>query len=815
MPRTAPTTQHHLDQWFQQHGWNPFDFQRETWAAYLGGASGLVHAPTGMGKTLAVWGGPLIEALNSASPEEGLHVLWITPLRALANDTVESLLMPVREMGLSWTVEQRTGDTASSLRQRQKQRLPSALVTTPESLSLLLSHADSTKKFANLRCIIVDEWHELLGSKRGVQLELCLARLRKLSPTVRTWGLSATLANIDEAARVLTGDECAVIVRGESPKQVILETLIPETIENFPWGGHLGLRIVDQVLEKIEHAATTLVFTNTRSQSEQWFDAIHQHRPDWIGTIGIHHGSLDRDARTQVEDGLKGGTLRAAVCTSSLDLGVDFTPVEQVIQIGSPRGIARLLQRAGRSGHRPGVPSRIVCAPTNAFELIEFSAVRLGLERRMIEPRPPLRLCLDVLVQHLMTLAAAGGFTLEEAFQEVTSTNAYRDLSPEQFHWAIRFLQDGGSALATYPQYARIGESNGAYKATTADVIRTHRMSIGTITSDSSLRIKYRGGGVLGSAEEYFLSRLKPGERFLFAGRVLELLSIRNMTAEVRLAKGPPTTVPRWMGGRMPLSTLLADLVRERLDSAGDSSPPDAEMRAAQPILELQKSLSRLPRIGELLIEDIKTREGHHLFVYTFGGRLANEGLATLLAWRITRLRPQTITTTCNDYGIQLLSRKAFDISEESWREILSPDNLLEDLLACVNGVELARRRFRDIARVAGLVFQGYPGQQKSMRHVQASSGLLYDVFARFDPENPLLDQARREVLEEQLEYQRLHDLVSGISQGDITLISPERLTPLAFPLWVEQIRSHVSSEKWEERVKAMLAQLEKGNPAS
>lgn len=810
MPRTAPIVQNPLHEWFRQHGWTPFDFQGETWSAYLKGASGLVHAPTGMGKTLAVWGGPLIEELESPSADHHLAVLWITPLRALANDTVESLLMPVREMGLPWTVEQRTGDSSSSLRERQKHQLPNALVTTPESLSLLLSHADSHQKFSALRCIIVDEWHELIGSKRGVQLELCLARLRKLSPTVRTWGLSATLANINEAAKVLTCDDDAVIIRGESPKQVILETLIPETIENFPWGGHLGLRIVDQVLQKIEQATTTLVFTNTRSQSEQWFDAIHHHRPDWIGSVGIHHGSLDRDARQQVEDGLKSGSLRAAVSTSSLDLGVDFTPVEQVIQIGSPKGIARLLQRAGRSGHRPGVPSRIVCAPTNAFELIEFSAVRLGLERGLIEPRTPLQLCTDVLVQHLMTLAAAGGFVFEDAFEEVKSTYAYRAITTEQFRWAVGFLQDGGSALAAYPQYARIAESKGVCKATTAEIIRNHRMSIGTITSDSSLRIKYRGGGVLGSAEESFLSRLKPGERFLFAGRVVELLSIRNMTAEVRLAKGPPTTVPRWMGGRMPLSTLLADLVRERLDRA-EGPPPDPEMQAARPILLLQQTLSRLPRAGELLIENIRTREGHHFFVYTFGGRLANEGLATLLAWRLTRHRPQTITTTCNDYGIQLLSRKALDFAPEVYREILSPENLMADLLSCVNGVELARRRFREIARIAGLVFQGYPGQPKSMRHVQASSGLLYDVFARFDPENPLLEQARREVLDHHLEFNRLHDLVSSISEGEITVLNPERLTPLAFPLWVEQIRSHVSSEKWEERVQAMLHHLEKG----
>jgi ATP-dependent helicase Lhr and Lhr-like helicase len=813
-----------LHDWFASRGWEPFAFQREVWAHYRAGRSGLLHAPTGTGKTLAVWGGPLIEALEtSPAPVEGdlkrehaepARVVWLTPLRALATDTAHSLAEPVAELGLPWTIELRTGDTTQSLKAKQRTRLPTALVTTPESLTLLLSYADARRAMRTIRAVVVDEWHELMSSKRGVQAELALARLRMWNPGLRTWGLSATLGNLDEAREALVGRgphaEEAALVTGRMPKKTRISTVLPADVERFPWAGHLGTNLLEPVLESIAKARSTLLFTNTRSQTELWFRAITYAKPEWLGEVAIHHGSLDRDVRNEVEDRLRAGSLRCVVCTSSLDLGVDFSPVDQVIQVGSPKGIARLLQRAGRSGHSPGRTSAVLCVPAHAFELVEFAAARDGAKQRDVEPRPAIRKPLDVLVQHLVTIGAGGGFTRAQLHDEVRTTHAFSKLTDEEFGWTMDFLTRGGAALGAYPEYQRLKEDGERFTASDDRIVRRHRMGIGTITADTAIAVKFGNGQSLGHIEESFVARLTPGDRFVFAGRVLELERVREMTAWVKTARSKKGIVPRWQGGRSPLSTKLAARVRERLDQARRGLYEGPEMRAVRPMLELQLRWSTLPAPGELLVETTTTRSGAHTFVFPFRGRLVHEGLGALLAHRIARTRPATLDITANDYGIELRSAQPLRLDADEWPTLLTQERLLEDLLECVNESQLARRRFRDIARIAGLINTGFPGSGKSNRQLQASSELFFDVFSEFDPSNLLLDQAKREVLEQQLELQRMRTALDELSIADVRIIEAPHLTPLSFPLWAESLRAqHISSEQWKDRIGRMVLHLE------
>ncbi|HYD01354.1 MAG TPA: DEAD/DEAH box helicase, partial [Phycisphaerales bacterium] len=610
--------------WFASRGWSPFPFQEQVWRGYLEGKSGLVHAPTGMGKTLSVAVGPMLEELTlraaggSRRRERGLKVLWLTPLRALANDTAEALASAAEGLGLNWSVELRTGDTAQSKKRKQRtEGLPNVLITTPESLSVLLSYEDLSGGGAaepgglsGVRAVVVDEWHELLGTKRGVQAELGLARLRAMSPEMRTWGLSATLGNLDEAMRVLLGAGASqgVMVRGLGRRRYQFRTVIPPDIERFPWAGHLGIRLLPQVCEAIDAANSTLLFTNTRSQSEIWFSSLLRAKDEYMGKIAIHHGSLDRKLRARVEDAVQAGELKCVVCTSSLDLGVDFAPVDQVIQVGSPKGIARFLQRAGRSGHQPGGVSKIVCVPTHALELVEFAAARDAIAAEEgpvdVETRPPLQLAMDVLVQHMLTLAVGGGFIEEQLLAEVRTTHAFKDLSDAAWRWAMDYIQRGGPALTAYQHYARVVQDGpgGRWRMTVPVMVRNHRLSIGTITSDASIAVKLTSGKLLGTVEESFVGRMVVGDVFAFSGRVLELVRVRDMTAVVRPAKRKSGNVPSWQGSRMALSTHLADAVRVRLGEAHRGVFRGPEMEAAAPILKVQDSWSTLPQPGELLI---------------------------------------------------------------------------------------------------------------------------------------------------------------------------------------------------------------------
>jgi len=632
-----------LEAWFSANGWRAFEFQREVWQAYLAGESGLVHSATGSGKTLAAALGPIAEWLaeNSSSPlGEGrgkgqapaLRVLWITPMRALAGDTVVSIQRAIEGLGLPWTIGLRTGDTSSAERAKQARRLPSILVTTPESLSLMLSNADAREKLSGVRLAVVDEWHELLGNKRGVQAELGLARLREFNPGMRTWGLSATLGNLDEALARLVGyrpgraAEAAPgttrIVEGVSDKKVAIDTLIPPEIDRVPWAGHLGLSMLDHVVDAIDSSRSTLVFTNVRSAAELWYQGILEARPEWAGLIGLHHGSLDTDVRRWVEQGLKEGKLKAVVATSSLDLGVDFSPVERVLQIGSAKGVARLLQRAGRSGHAPGQVSRVTCVPSHALEFVEAAAARRAAMAGRIEARRPVERPLDLLTQHLVTIAAGEGFEPGAMRAEVMRAHAFRELSDAEWQWALDFVTRGGDALKAYPDYHKVVlDEDGRYRVKDASIAKRHRMSIGTIVSDAAVNVCFRRGKRLGNVEESFIARLSPGDHFIFAGQLLEFMRLDNMVAYVKPGKSGSAIIPRWDGGKCPLSSEVADSIRELLELHIEGRENEPETRAVARLLKLQHKWSRIPKRGEMLVEQVQTREGHHIFFYPFAGR--------------------------------------------------------------------------------------------------------------------------------------------------------------------------------------------------
>jgi ATP-dependent helicase Lhr and Lhr-like helicase len=813
-PMLPDAVQMRLDRarsWFASRGRTPFEFQESFWRAYWAGESGLLNASTGTGKTLAAWLGPLLYA-DSQPNGPGIRVLWVTPLRALARDLQSALQEPLKFFNSDWRVEQRTGDTSSARRARQKSQPPEALITTPESLSLLLTQHAMLPALSSVTTVIVDEWHEFLGTKRGVQLELVISRLRSLSPRLQVWALSATLPDLAGAMHALLGPSReGRIIRAPSGKRYHIESLIPESIERFPWRGHLGLKMLPQVLKRLEQGRTTLVFTNTRSQAELWYHAIISARLDWLTSTAIHHGSIDAKVRRSIEEGLKSGQFRCVVCTSSLDLGVDFPPVDQVLQIGSPKGIARLLQRAGRSGHTPGESSRVTIVPTLALELLECAAARHAVAHGDLEPRPAMTLALDVLAQHLVTLAVGGGFDAAEALGEVRATHAFARLSDLQWEWVLDFITRGGSALQGYPQFRRVRVVDSRYVVDASDLIRRHRQNVGTIVSSASVTVKFMKGGTLGQVEESFIARLRPGDLFIFGGRTLKLARVQDSVAYVRLAQSSTRFVPRWQGTRLPLSVTLGMELLDLLGRYTQGHVADPELKALQPLLELQDTWSALPTHNHLLVEALENLEGFHLFVFPFQGRLVNEGIASLMALRIARETPRTFSITTNEYGFELLCEVPLQLTRKALRRWLSTEQLIEDLVASVNVSDLARRQFRDIARIAGLVDSGTPRHGKTSRQLQVSSGLMFDVLERHDSGSLLLDQARREVLAGQLDHVALDKALQRIAGQSLRLTEPGRYTPLSFPLWSDRLQTQtVSTESWQVRIEREARRLER-----
>ena len=887
--------------WFQTKGLQPFAFQEETWRHILQSHSGLVNAPTGCGKTFSVFLGAIIQFINE-NPENyqskshnHLRLLWVTPLRALAKDIGRDMKEVIEDLGMQWQIGIRNGDKEMSEKQKQKRQMPEVLIITPESLHLLLAQKNYPESFRFLRLLAVDEWHELLGSKRGVQVELAISRIanladrsqfadefpendqpptppslklqrseavNRLPPTppslklqrgeavnhqpptppslklqrgeaanrqlstancqLSLWGISATIGNLEQARDVLVSPilnkikDAPVIVQAKLDKRIEIISVIPDEIEKYPWAGHLGIKLVNKVIPIIENSRTTLIFINTRGMAERWYQEILNVAPELSGAVALHHGSIDMELRLWVEEALHDGKLKAVVCTASLDLGVDFRPVETVIQVGSPKGVARFLQRAGRSGHQPGELSRIYFLPTHSLELVEAAALKTAMKENVIESREPMLLCFDVLIQYLGTLAIGEGFFPETIFKEIASTYCFREIKKEEWQQILHFITEGGEALQQYDEYRKVEIIHGLYKITSRRIAMRHRLHIGTIVSDAMMKVKFLSGGYVGVIEEYFISRLNPGDVFTLAGRNLEYVMIKDMTAIVKKSTATKAIVPSWNGGRMPLSANLGRMLRKKFNEVhfildgnkADKEKTDIELRVLKPLFELQHALSHIPRENELLIEQIETKDGFHLFVYPFEGRLVHEAMAALLAFRISRIIPISFSFAMNDYGFELLSDQPIPVDDSNVYELFSDEELTADIQRSVNSAEMARRKFRDVAVIGGLIFQGYPGDYKKTRHLQSSAGLLFNVFSEYDPHNLLLRQAYHEVMEQQMEEARLRNMLQRISVSKIILRFPEKLTPFCFPLKVDSMREDLSSEKLEDRVKKMQQQL-------
>ncbi|MEL6903043.1 MAG: ligase-associated DNA damage response DEXH box helicase [Cyanobacteria bacterium J06606_4] len=798
-----------IHDWFTQQGWSPIAFQRKTWEAYLSGKSGIIQVPTGAGKTYAAVMGPLAQILDEKS-QSGLQLLYITPLRALSRDIEASIRRPIEEMAWPMSVESRTGDTKSSVKSRQIKKMPTVLITTPESLAVLLSYKNSEKRFGSLRCVILDEWHELMSSKRGTQAELCMTRLRQLNPALQTWAISATLGNLQEAAEAATGvGSRPVVIQSNIQRETVITSVLPASVDSFPWAGHLGLRMFEELVDALDISRSTLIFTNTRSQAERWFQALTFSLPDHEHQIALHHGSIDFAERLAIEAGLKSGGIKWVVCTSSLDLGVDFQPVERVVQIGSAKNLARLLQRAGRSAHLPGGTSEVFFLPTNALELLEISAFRRGLAAGQIESRHTLNKPYDVLIQHLVTLACGDGFSPEDTFTAVRQAFSYQTLTQHEFDWMLDFLEKGGKCLKAYPRYKKIVFEAGRYAIADAKIARMHKLSIGTITGNQQVKIAYAKGRQIGTVEESFVSRLKKGDVFFFAGRQLAFFQMKDMTLYVKNAKKKSSVVPVWSGGYLAISDQLSQYIRAEITEAkeGNVSP---EVACIMPILATQDRISHLPGAEQFLIECCCTREGQHLYVYPFEGRNVHEGLGFLWAYRFSRLEKATFTVSVNDYGFEILAPKDYPFETVFDENFFSTRNLYEEIKESLNISELTQRRFRGISQVAGLVFKGYPGSKKTANQVQISSSLIYEVFTKYEPDNLLLQQAEREVIEGQMEEPRLTAALKRMRQLDLVWMNIKRPSPLGFPLLVERLSSRLSNESLRDRIERLKKQWDK-----
>lgn len=815
--------------WLEAKGLSPFLFQEEAWQHIIDHESGLVNAPTGCGKTFSVFLGSLIKFINEhpdsyqSKKTSGLQLLWITPLRALAKDIGRAMEEVIAELKMNWKVGIRNGDTTTGERAKQKKQMPEVLIITPESLHLLLAQKGYANLFQHIKIIAVDEWHELLGSKRGVQVELAVSRIvgsqsSLLNRKPSIWGISATIGNLEEAKDVLLSSVTneGVIVKANMKKQIEIESVLPDEMEKYPWAGHLGLKLIEKVIPIIEKSRTTLIFINTRGMSERWYQELLNHAPQLAGAIALHHGSIEQELRFWVEEALHSAKLKAVVCTASLDLGVDFRPVETVIQVGSPKGVARFLQRAGRSGHRHNEVSKIYFLPTHSLELVEAAALKSAIDEELIESKEPMLLCFDVLIQYLNTLAISDGFKPAELFEEIKTTYCYRDLLQEEWEEVLQFLVEGGKALHQYDDYRKIEIIDGVYRITNRRIAMRHRMNIGTIVSDVMLKVKMVSGGFIGVIEEYFISRLEPGDSFTLAGRNVELVQIKDMTAFVRKSTSKKTIVPSWNGGRMSLTANLGKKLRETFNEvveSGRSKRPSnsPELQHLSSLFELQQELSHIPKDDELLIEQHESKDGYHLLVYPFEGRLVHEAMSAILAYRIGKIAPLTFSIAMNDYGFELLCDQPIPVDDSNAADLFTSDNLTADIHRSVNSTEMARRKFRDIAVIGGLIVQSAPGEKTKARHLQASASLLFNVFSEYDSKNVLLRQAYREVFDQQMEEVRLRSAFARIQQSQVILTFPERFTPLSFPIIADGLnRNNLSSEKLEDRIRRMQMQLNK-----
>ncbi|WP_296634737.1 ligase-associated DNA damage response DEXH box helicase [Polaribacter sp.] len=799
-----------IQSWMEEKGHEPFSFQSQTWERYHNNFSGMVVAPTGFGKTFSVFLGVVIDYLNHPNKyKKGLKLIWISPLRSLAKDLAKAMNDVVAEIGLDWAVEVRNGDTPTKDRRRQERLMPDVLLTTPETLHLLFSQKKNSRWFKNVNCIAVDEWHELLGSKRGVLTEIAIARIRNLLPKLRIWGISATIGNLEEAKDVLIPyDVKTTMIRAKEKKKIKITSLLPDQVEELSWAGHLGKQMSSKIIPIIYENTTTLIFTNTRNQSELWYQIIIDEEPDLIGQIAIHHGSIDKVQRNWIEEAISQGLLKAVVCTSSLDLGVDFKPVDCVIQIGSAKGITRFMQRAGRSGHSPFETSKMYAVPTHSLQLIEVAAVKEAVKQNEIEARQPYVLTYDILVQFLVTLAVGEGFKPKETYEFIKQVHAFHFLTKEEFDWCIHFITQGGNTLKSYEEFHKVVlYDDGLYRVKSRRIAMNHRMNIGVIVSEVMLFVKFFSGGYIGMIEEYFISKLKKGDAFVLGGKVVEIQQIKDMTVLVKRSKKKKAITPSWLGGRLPLTSGLTHFLRLKLSDALTPNNREKELKFLHPLLKRQEENSHIPRHDEFLIEMIETKEGFHLFAYPFEGRLVHEIMASLIAYRISQIKKLTFTIAMNDYGFELLSDQEIPLTEENMNAIFSKENLIKDVTTSINASEMASRKFRDIAVVAGLVIQTQPGKRKTNKSLQSSSGLIFRVLNDYEPSNLLLKQAYNEVFDYELEKVRLQAAFQRISNSKIILKKARNFTPLSFPLKVDSLRGTMSNENLSKRIERIQKQ--------
>ena len=799
-----------IQNWMEEKGHEPFTFQSQTWERYHNKYSGMVVAPTGFGKTFSVFLAVVIDYLNHPKNyKKGLKLIWVSPLRSLAKDLAKAMNEAASEIGLDWEIAVRNGDTPTNIRRQQERLMPDVLLTTPETLHLLFSQKKNKRWFENVRCIAVDEWHELLGSKRGVLTELAVARIKNLSSDVRIWGITATIGNLEEAKNVLIPyDVKTTMIRAKEKKKIKIVSLLPDEVEELSWAGHLGKQMSSKIIPIIYENTTTLIFTNTRNQSELWYQIILEEEPDLIGQIAIHHGSIDKVQRNWIEEAISKGLLKAVICTSSLDLGVDFKPVDCVIQIGSAKGIARFMQRAGRSGHSPFETSKMYAVPTHSLQLIEVAAVKEAIKQQEIEARIPFVLTYDILVQFLVTLAVGDGFKADETYHLVKEIHAFHYLTREEFDWCIHFITQGGNTLNSYEEFHKVVlDDDGIYRVKSRRIAMMHRMNIGVIVGEVMLFVKFFSGGYIGMVEEYFISKLKKDDAFVLGGKVLEIQQIKDMTVLVKRSKKKKAITPSWNGGRLPLTSYLTHFLRLKLSDAISATGKEKELQFLHPLLKRQQENSHIPKHDEFLVEMIATKEGYHLFAYPFEGRLVHEIMATLIAYRISKIQKRTFTIAQNDYGFELLSDQEIPLHEENITQIFSKENLIQDVTASINASEMASRKFRDIAVVAGLVIQSQPGNKKTNKSLQSSSGLIFRVLNDYEPENLLLKQAYNEVFDYELEKVRLQAAFLRISKSKIILKKAKNFTPLSFPLKVDSLRGTMSNEELSKRIERIQKQ--------
>jgi ATP-dependent Lhr-like helicase len=782
--------------WFAARGWTPRPHQLALLRAAEAGESALLVAPTGGGKTLAGFL-PSLVALARA-PRPGLHTLYVSPLKALAVDIARNLMAPVQEMDLPITIETRTGDTPANRRARQKENPPNLLLTTPESLELLLSQPDAGTLFGGLGAVVVDEIHALAGTKRGDQLALGLARLGVLAPGARRVGLSATVAWPEPLRAFLARsgrpeDVRLVQVKGGAPPE--LSVTLPEG--RLPWGGHMGLASMPEVYRRIRDARVTIVFVNTRAQSELCFQALWRLNDDNL-PIALHHSSLTVEQRRKVEAAMALGKLRAVVATASLDLGIDWGDVDQVIQVGAPKGVARLLQRVGRANHRMDEPSRAVLVPANRFEVVECAAALEAIRHGELDGDPPRPGGLDVLAQHVLAMACHAPFHPDDLYAEVTRAAPYADLTRRDFDDVVRFVEDGGYALRVYERFRKLfRDAEGLVHVRDSRVARQLRMNLGTIVETPLLKVRLRGGPVLGEVEEWFVSTLVAGDCFIFAGQTLRFEALDAMSAIVsRGGEGDPR-VPAYAGSRLPLSTWLAARVREILHDPRKWRLLPAPVRDW---LRLQQKRSALPQKDGLLIETFPRGGRWFMVAYCFEGRLAHQTLGMLVTKRMERAGFGPLGYLATDYVLATWS--AFEPTEVE--QLFEEDILGEELEEWMAESSMLRRTFRNIATIAGLLEKNHPGQEKSGRQMTMNADLIYDVLRKHEPDHILLRATCQEAAGGLTDVARI-GLVLARAKGRIRHMALDRVSPLAVPALIEEGREWVAGGAED----ALLAEAE------